>query len=163
MFDFTEIDLSKTTRKGGDGLEVGPSYLVLYDGQFHVGTFDMQWYGLNFSGIYGAGAQYDPPGTNGASWQKIWRFNGAEEFAASLEMEYAEANRRYCIDHGMTSNGQKITEEAPIEFADLTNQQKVDILFEYNRMDINNSAKAMHRIKVNERAVADDNETITEF
>ena len=115
MLDFKEIDLSQTTKNGGAGLEVGPTYLVLYDGQFHVGQFDLQWYGLNFCGIYGAGAQYDPPGENGASWQKIWLFADAEDISSSLEMEYAETRRRYCIDHGLHSNGQKITEEAPVE------------------------------------------------
>ncbi len=115
MLDFIEIDLSETTQKGGAGLEVGPTYLVLYGGQFHVGTFDMVWYGLNFRGIYDAGAQYDPPGENSSSWQKIWRFNGAEEISAAEEMAYAISKRRHAIDFKCTSNGQTITEDAPVE------------------------------------------------
>ena len=115
MLDFTEIDLSKTTRKGGDGLEVGPTYLVLYDGRFYVGEFENQWYGLNFRGIYDAGAQYDPPGENSSSWQKIWLFEDAKEISAAEEMAYAISKRRYAIDFRLTSNGQTITEEAQVE------------------------------------------------
>ena len=115
MPKLTEIDLSQTTRNGGGGLEVGPTYLVMYDGRFHVGQFDMQWYGLNFRGIYDAGAQYDPPGTNGASWQRIWLFENAEEMTAEAEHEYAVKSRRYAIDNGMHWNGQPITEDAPLE------------------------------------------------
>ena len=115
MPKFTEIDLTKTTTKGGPGLEVGPTYLVMYDGRFHVGEFDMQWYGLNFCGIYDAGAQYDPPGENGSSWQRVWRFENAEEMAAEAEPAYAESRRRHAIDFHCTSNGQTITEESPIE------------------------------------------------
>lgn len=111
----TEIDLSKTTEKGGPGLEVGPIYLVMYDGRFHVGEFDMQWYGLNFCGIYDAGAQYDPPGKDYSSWQKIWLFENAEEMAAEAEHDYAVSRRRHAIDFNMTSNGQTITEETPLE------------------------------------------------
>lgn len=113
--NLTEIDLSKTTRKGGKGLEVGPTYLVLYAGEFHVGQFDEQWYGLNFCGIYDAGAQYDPPGENYSSWQRVWLFENAEEMATEAEPAYAESRRRHAIDHGLHSNGQKITEDAPIE------------------------------------------------
>ncbi len=115
MFDFTEIDLSQTTKNGGAGLEVGPTYLVLYNGRFHIGKFDTQWYGLNFCGIYDAGAQYDPPGENYSSWQKIWLFENAERISANEEMVYAIKRRRYAIDMGMQSNGQRITEDAPVE------------------------------------------------
>lgn len=111
----TEIDLSKTTTKGGPGLEVGPTYLVMYDGRFHVGEFDMQWYGLNFCGIYDAGAQYDPPGENSSSWQRIWLFENAEKMSAEAEHAYAVSKRRHAIDFHCTSNGQTITEEAPLE------------------------------------------------
>ena len=115
MPKFTEIDLSKTTKDGGAGLEVGPTYLVLYNGQFHVGTFEKQWYGLNFNGIYWAGAQYDPPGENYSGWQKIWLFEDAEEIANEEEMAYAIRRRRYAIDFRMTDNGQTIIEDAPLE------------------------------------------------
>lgn len=110
----TEIDLAQTTNKGGAGLEVGPTYLVLHRGRFHCGTFSTQWYGLNFNGIYPAGCQYDPPGTNASDWQKIWRIDNADEIAASLELDYAERQRRYAIDHRLESNGQTITEQTPL-------------------------------------------------
>jgi len=48
------------------------NYLVRYDGRFYAGKFSMQWYGLNFEGIYDSGAQFDAPGTNASSWQDVW-------------------------------------------------------------------------------------------
>lgn len=115
MPKFTEIDLSKTTTKGGAGLEVGPTYLVMYGGRFYAGIFDMQWYGLNFQEIYDAGAQYDPPGENSSDWQRVWRIENAEEMAAEAEHAYAVSKRRHAIDFHCTSNGQTITEDAPLE------------------------------------------------
>lgn len=111
----TEIDLSKTTTMGGDGLEVGPTYLVMYSGRFYAGEFDMQWYGLNFREIYDAGAQYDPPGENSSDWQRIWRVENAEKISSEAEHDYAVSKRRHAIDFHCTSNGQTITEEAPLE------------------------------------------------
>lgn len=113
--NLTEIDLTKTTKQSGGGLEVGPTYLVMYDGQFFVGQFSQQWYGLSFCGIYDAGAQYDPPGENYSSWQKIWLFENAEEISAEAEPAYAKSRRAHAISSRMTSNGQTITEEAPLE------------------------------------------------
>lgn len=110
----TEIDLSATTSRGGAGLEVGPTYLVLYDGRFHVGRFGMQWYGLNFQGIYDAGAQYDPPGANYSSWQRVWRLDNAGAISAAAELDYATRRRAYAIGR-MESNGQRIDETAPLE------------------------------------------------
>jgi hypothetical protein len=74
-----EIDLSKTTRMGGAGLEIGQLYLVLYDDQMYLGQFKQEWYGLNFQGIYAVGAQYDPPGTNSSRWQRIWQITNMDE------------------------------------------------------------------------------------
>ena len=110
-----EIDLSKTTKAGGAGLEVGPIYLVLYNGNFHTGTFSMMWYGLTFNGIYGAGASYDPPPHNSSSWQRIWVMENAEQISAEAEPSYMERKRRYAIDHHLTSYGQAIDETAPLE------------------------------------------------
>lgn len=115
MPKLSEIDLSLTTKEGGAGLEVGPTYLVMYNGQFYVGDFDKQWYGLNFCGIYDAGAQYDPPGENYSSWQRVWRFENAEDMVTEAERKYAEQRRRYAIDHKLHSNGQQITEDATTE------------------------------------------------
>jgi hypothetical protein len=79
----TEIDLSKTTKDGSEDLKVGPTYLCLIYGLFHVGKFHKQWYGLNFGGwrMNPAGIQYDPPGTNGHAWEKVWMLEGADEVA----------------------------------------------------------------------------------
>jgi hypothetical protein len=63
MPQFTEVDLSKTTKHGSDELTVGPTYLCLIGGRFLIGTFSKVWFGLSFSGgLYSL--QYDPPGTN---------------------------------------------------------------------------------------------------
>lgn len=110
-----EIDLSQTTSKGGAGLEVGPTYLVLYHGEFHVGKFSKQWYGLNFEGIYDAGAQYDSPGTNYSAWQRVWKFTNAKPMSAEAEPEFARMRREYAINHGLTSNKQTIDDSSPLE------------------------------------------------
>ncbi len=111
---FEEIDLSKTTKKGGAGLEVGPTYLVLYSGQLYTGTFNMQWYGLNFIGIYDAGAQYDVPPENYSNWQRIWRIKNAEEIAAEAEPAYMKRRREYAIGR-LKSDGRLIDKSAPME------------------------------------------------
>jgi hypothetical protein len=74
------IDLDKScVRKGGCGgrtdhpdIDLRKQYLIKYDGRFYAGDFSMQWYGLNFNGVYDAGLQYDAPGTNSSSWEAIW-------------------------------------------------------------------------------------------
>jgi hypothetical protein len=53
-------------------------YLVRYAGRFYAGTFEVQWYGLNFNGIYDAGAQFDAPGTNASRWQDVWEIRKEE-------------------------------------------------------------------------------------
>lgn len=130
----TEIDLSKTTCKGGNGLEVGPTYVILYDGKWYKGKFEMQWYGLNFCGIYDAGAQYNPPHENYSSYQKMYLVANdpklkkrsadallimagldPDQIAADEELPYAKRCRDYAIKFHMTNNGQTITEAAPIE------------------------------------------------
>lgn len=74
---FTEVDLSKTTKHGSDELTVGPVYLCLKGGHYYVGKFNKVWYGLTFDG-WGGHFQYDPPGTNSSNWQRVWRFDNAE-------------------------------------------------------------------------------------
>ncbi len=112
--ELTEIDLSLTTTKGGAGLEVGPTYLVLYDGRFHTGQFCKQWYGLNFDGIYQAGANYDPPGENYSSWQRVWLLTNAEKLSAEAEPEFKERRRRYAIGN-LRRNGKTIDESASLD------------------------------------------------
>ena len=110
-----EIDLAQTTKKGGAGLEVGPTYLIMHHGRFHTGKFGMQWYGLNFCGIYPAGAQYDPPGENYSSWQRIWLIENAAEIAAEAELSFMELRRNYAIAHGLTHGDISIDESFPLE------------------------------------------------
>lgn len=139
----TEIDLSKTTKKGGPGFETGLTYLVMHNGNFYVGRFEEQQYGLIFCGFHNVGAQYYPPGENYSSWQRIWRFENAKEIAAKDESAYAEIRRRYAINFHMTSNSQTITEEAPLEafFYDpdvpamLPQDDKIEY-FDWNEMKI---------------------------
>jgi hypothetical protein len=109
-----EIDLSKTTKKGGAGLEVGPTYLVLYHGSFHTGRFCEVWHGLNFHGIFPAGTQYDPPGTNYSSWQRIWRIVDADDISQEAEPEYKRSRRDYALGR-LKSNGQMIDESTPLD------------------------------------------------
>ncbi len=100
--ELLEIDLSQTTNHGGAGLEAGATYLVLHGNRFYAGTFEQQWYGLNFQGIYAVGAQYDPPGTNRSLWQRIWKISNSAEIipptAAPLpiiDAEFHEIKRRF--------------------------------------------------------------------
>ena len=80
MPTLVEIDLSKTTRQPGAGLEPkGPQYLCQIHGQLFVGQFDLQWYGLHFNNwVSPVGIQYDPPGTNHSAWERVWRIDGLE-------------------------------------------------------------------------------------
>lgn len=74
---FTEIDLTKTTKHGSDELTVGPTYLCLIGECYYMGTFSKVWFGLSFSGGMNS-LQYDPPGTNASRWKRAWRFDNAE-------------------------------------------------------------------------------------
>lgn len=79
--EFTEIDLSGTTKHGGNGIEVGPLYMVLHGGQFYLGRFSEAWFGLNlFVGSHNI--QYDPPGTNSSLWQRAWRMDNELDIRA---------------------------------------------------------------------------------
>lgn len=111
-FRLTEIDLSKTTRKGGGGLEVGPQYLVLYDGNLHLISFSEVWFGLTCH--YPPG-QYDPPGENCSRWQRVWKIEGQDELAAQLEPEYAASRKAQAISRGLRIKKQPVTEDTPVE------------------------------------------------
>ena len=81
MPTLVEIDLRKTTRQPGAGLEAnGPYYLCQINERLFVGKFDLQHYGLHFNNwISGSvGIQYDPPGTNFSGWERVWRIDGLE-------------------------------------------------------------------------------------
>lgn len=53
-----KIDLSKAKGHECSGIKVGNGFhylAVLDNGNMAVGSFSRQWYGLNFTGFYGAG------------------------------------------------------------------------------------------------------------
>lgn len=67
------LDMSKAKGHELPGINEEDTYLVLWDGDFHAGTFSRQWYGWNFNGVYDAGLQFDAPGTNRSHWEMVWR------------------------------------------------------------------------------------------
>lgn len=71
------VDLSKAKEHECPDVKVGRKvYLAKIDGEFHVGRFSRQWYGLNFdTPAYDAGVQFDAPGTNSSSWQALWELS----------------------------------------------------------------------------------------
>ncbi len=68
------IDLSQGHNHKLPGIVLGKLYLVKYDGQYAIGDFTRQWYGLSFNGFYDAGLQFDAPGSNSSRWQAVWEF-----------------------------------------------------------------------------------------
>jgi len=76
---FRAIDLRKSTDIDNNRMTDHPDiktdgtmYFIKWDGRYFTGTFHMQWYGLNFSGVYDAGVQFDAPGFNSSKWEAIW-------------------------------------------------------------------------------------------
>ncbi|MFA5398333.1 MAG: hypothetical protein WC346_20135 [Methanogenium sp.] len=69
-----EIDLSKGDGHNHPDIVIGQLYLCKVWYTYEVGYFTRQWYGLNFSGIFPAGVQFDTPGTNNSHWEHIWKF-----------------------------------------------------------------------------------------
>lgn len=59
----TKIDMRKVRRSGEKlthpDINTRASYLVRRGRNYYAGKFTMQWYGLNFGGIYDCGAQFD--------------------------------------------------------------------------------------------------------
>ena len=55
-----KIDLSKIVECEHPDIKVGKSYRAKIEGDWYVGKFTRQWYGLNFDGgFYDAGHQLD--------------------------------------------------------------------------------------------------------
>lgn len=68
-----EIDLTKGDEHSHPDIVVGYKlYLARVDGRYATGYFSAQWYGLNFSGFYEAGLQFDTPGSNSSQWEQLW-------------------------------------------------------------------------------------------
>lgn len=66
-----ELDLTKGEGHNHPDIDINKTYLCKIDGNYFAGTFNIQWYGLNFNGWW-CGLQYDKPGTNSSSWERIW-------------------------------------------------------------------------------------------
>lgn len=66
----TEIDLTKGEGHNHPDIIIGEKYICKINNCWYMGTFDKQWYGLNFNGWLNH-LQYDKPHTNASKWQRI--------------------------------------------------------------------------------------------
>lgn len=68
------IDLSKGNEHEHPDIKLDTWYLAVIDGEYCIGQFSSQWYGLNFDTetFGGAGIQFDTPGTNSSQWEALW-------------------------------------------------------------------------------------------
>jgi hypothetical protein len=98
----------------GDRPEEGVPFLVLHRGKFMTGVFSHGEFNSHFLS-YGNSLQYDPPGTNYSGFQKAWKIVNADQIAAELEQSYMDFHKAYALAHGLYSNGQRITADAPLE------------------------------------------------
>jgi len=71
------VSLAKAKEHEIPGVKAGKKlYLAKIGGQFHIGRFGREWYGLNFeTPAYDAGIQFDAPGWNSSDWQALWELN----------------------------------------------------------------------------------------
>lgn len=90
MVTLEEVDLTQADKHECPGInEAGPErdgdwYLAFVCGEFMVGKFSRQHYGLNFDCDWGAsGVQFDAPGSNASSWMALWRIAGGEELLSA--------------------------------------------------------------------------------
>lgn len=70
-----EIDLTKKGRTGHDHPDIKPwptQYLCRINKRFFAGYFTRLHFGWSFSGWFGGPLQYDRPGTNSSSWERLW-------------------------------------------------------------------------------------------
>lgn len=67
-----EIDLTKGENKVHPEFDSTDWFLVKVFGKFLVGKFGKTWFGYNFHGGVMC-IQYDMPGTNASSWEKVWK------------------------------------------------------------------------------------------
>jgi len=68
-----EIDLSKAKGHSHPEIKVGKQYLCKIDGEWFMGSFSREWYGLNFDGwVNDTGLQFDEPGTNASTWERVF-------------------------------------------------------------------------------------------
>ena len=69
--ELIELDMSKAREHEHPDISADKEYLILYDDDLFVGTFNRVWFGWNFNGWH-APLQLDEPGTNKSDWQQIW-------------------------------------------------------------------------------------------
>ncbi len=65
-----KISLKKAVESECPTIKVGTryTYLCKIDGEWFVGSFDRQWYGLNFTHC-----QFDAPGYNSSGWEEVYQ------------------------------------------------------------------------------------------
>ena len=68
------IDLAKGENQTHSDIRTdGTTYLCKIRGLWFAGTFENEWYGLNFIGwINPVGLQYDKPRTNASRWESVF-------------------------------------------------------------------------------------------
>lgn len=68
------LDMSKAYEHEHPDIKVDHNvqYLCYIDGNYWVGFFSRQWYGLTLNVIWGQGQQFDAPGYNSSGWVQIW-------------------------------------------------------------------------------------------
>ncbi len=66
------IDLSKSYEHDNPEINIDKHYIVKINGEWFLGQFEKQWYGLNFfPWVNGVGIQFDAPGFNCSDWEKV--------------------------------------------------------------------------------------------
>jgi hypothetical protein len=67
------IDLSKSHKHEHPDINIDKHYIVKINGEWFLGMFNKQWFGLNFAPwINGqVGIQFDAPGFNCSNWEKV--------------------------------------------------------------------------------------------
>lgn len=66
-----EIDLTRGTKSDHPDLNAESQYLVKVYENWHFGRFTRQHYGWNFTGWGSSGCQFNTPGYNHSSWERI--------------------------------------------------------------------------------------------
>lgn len=76
-FSCTKLDLSKSDQGNHPDISTKKKYMVKYNGEWFIGTFSRQWYGLNFSFPYNVtvGFQFNAPNYNASTWEEVWEIN----------------------------------------------------------------------------------------
>lgn len=72
MISTKEIDLTKSNRHEHPDIKTdGTLYLVRFNNRWYLGPFIRVWFGLSFPEWGNAGMQFDAPGYNKSSWERV--------------------------------------------------------------------------------------------